>query len=166
DVTVAVLRVTNPPVAQEFDEIFNEHYALVYRTAYGVTGNTQDAEDVVQILFLRLFRRGFPAGFRENPRAYLYRAAVNVSLNMIRSGRRHIFAANAEQLEAPVDSGRPNPDSPIQGRLVKAFAKLNSRAIEMLILRYEHHYTEAEIAKLLGTSRGVVAVTLFRARRK
>jgi len=34
----------------------------------------------------------------------------------------------------------------------------------MLILRYEHDYTDAEIAGVLGTSRGVVAVTLFRAR--
>jgi DNA-directed RNA polymerase specialized sigma24 family protein len=34
----------------------------------------------------------------------------------------------------------------------------------MLILRYEHHYSEAEIARVLGKSRGVVAVTLYRAR--
>jgi DNA-directed RNA polymerase specialized sigma24 family protein len=41
---------------------------------------------------------------------------------------------------------------------------MSPRSIEMLILRYQHHYTEAQIGKLLGTSRGVVAVTLFRAR--
>jgi DNA-directed RNA polymerase specialized sigma24 family protein len=34
----------------------------------------------------------------------------------------------------------------------------------MLVLRYEHGFTEVEIGRLLGTSRAVVAVTLFRAR--
>jgi RNA polymerase sigma factor (sigma-70 family) len=58
----------------------------------------------------------------------------------------------------------PNPESAIQGPLVEAIAQLNPRAVEMLILRYEHHYSDAEIAKLLGKSRGVVAVTLYRAR--
>jgi DNA-directed RNA polymerase specialized sigma24 family protein len=36
--------------------------------------------------------------------------------------------------------------------------------VEMLILRYEHNYSDAEIGKLLGKSRGVIAVTLYRAR--
>jgi len=162
--TVTAFHVTNDPVAKEFEELFAEHYPLVYRTAYSVTGSTADAEDVVQTLFLRLFRRGLPSGFRENPKAYLYRAAVNVSLNSIRSRRHHVFVADQEQLDTPVETDVPNPESPIQGRLVEAIAQLNPRAVEMLILRYEHHYSEAEIGKLLGASRGVVAVTLFRAR--
>jgi len=52
----------------------------------------------------------------------------------------------------------------LQARLVAAIAQLNPRAVEMLILRYEHDTSEAEIGRLLGTSRAVVAVTLFRAR--
>ena len=55
----------------------------------------------------------------------------------------------------------PNRD---QQRVVHAMAQLNPRAVEMLILRYEHDYNDAEIAKMLGTSRGAVAVTLYRAR--
>jgi RNA polymerase sigma-70 factor (ECF subfamily) len=164
--TVTAFHVTNDPVAKEFEEIFQEHYPLVYRTAYSVTGSTADAEDVVQTLFLRLFRRGFPPGFRDNAKAYLYRAAVNVSLNAIRSRKRHVFVDDQERLDTSVEPDVPNPESPIQGRLVEAIGQLNPRAVEMLILRYEHHYSEAEIGKLLGASRGVVAVTLFRARAK
>jgi len=44
--------------------------------------------------------------------------------------------------------------------------KLSQRTVEILTLRYLHHYTEPEIAKLLKVSRGMVAVTLFRGRRR
>ena len=47
---------------------------------------------------------------------------------------------------------------------LKIAAKLSPRTVEILMLRYVHDYTEPEIAKLLGISRGTVAVTLFRAR--
>jgi RNA polymerase sigma factor (sigma-70 family) len=42
--------------------------------------------------------------------------------------------------------------------------KLRPRAVEILVLHYEHNYSDAEIAKMLGTSRGTVAVSLFRSR--
>jgi RNA polymerase sigma factor (sigma-70 family) len=43
-------------------------------------------------------------------------------------------------------------------------AKLSPSAVEILILRYEHNFSDAQIAKMLGKSRGTVAVTLYRAR--
>jgi hypothetical protein len=48
---------------REFEEVFQEHYVLVYRTAYGVTGRVEDAEDVVQTIFLRLLQRERPPDF-------------------------------------------------------------------------------------------------------
>jgi RNA polymerase sigma-70 factor (ECF subfamily) len=162
--TVTVFNVTNEPLEQEFDELFREHYALIFNTAYSVTGSPEDAEDVAQTIFMRLYRRGIPPNFKENPKGYLYRAAVNAALNTVRSRRRHIFTANETDLEAAAEARRPKPHSAIQERLVEAIAQLHPGAVEMLILRYEHNYSDAEIGKLLGKSRGVVAVTLFRAR--
>jgi DNA-directed RNA polymerase specialized sigma24 family protein len=72
---VKVLPVTDELLAPELGELFEEHSRLVYRTAYSVTASPQDAEDVLQKLFLHLLRRGFPPGLKENPKAYLYRAA-------------------------------------------------------------------------------------------
>jgi RNA polymerase sigma-70 factor, ECF subfamily len=162
--TATVFNVTNEALAREFEELFREHYALVHRTAYSVTGSLDDAEDVVQTLFLRLIRRGLPPGCKENPKAYLYRAAVNLALDTVRSRRRHVLASVTERPDVPDEADSPSPESAIQGRLVDAIAQLNPRAVEMLILRYEHHYSDAEIGKLLHKSRGVVAVTLYRAR--
>ena len=41
----------------EFERVFRAHHGLVFRTAYRITGNAADAEDVSQMVFLRLFRR-------------------------------------------------------------------------------------------------------------
>src|SRR5437870_4801986 len=61
------------PLMQEFEEIFREHSGLVFGTACSITHNGEDAEDVVQTVFLRLLRRGIPPEFQKNPKAYLYR---------------------------------------------------------------------------------------------
>lgn len=161
---VTVFNVINKDLTQEFEEIFREHAQMIYRTAYSVTRTPQDAEDVVQTLFLGLLRRGLPDGLKENPRAYLYRAAVNLSLNAVRLRQRHVPIADTDSLSASTTRETPEADADRQRLLAKALAQLNPRAVEVLILRYEHDYSDAEIAKLLGKSRGAVALMLYRAR--
>jgi RNA polymerase sigma-70 factor (ECF subfamily) len=58
------------------ESVFLEHQRRVFRAAYRITGNAQDAEDVLQTVFLRLHRQGDAASL-ENPSSYLYRAAIN-----------------------------------------------------------------------------------------
>jgi RNA polymerase sigma-70 factor (ECF subfamily) len=155
------------PLGEELEALFLEHARLIYRTAFSVTGSAQDAEDVVQTLFLQLLRHGMPPGLEKNPRGYLYRAAVNSALNSLKARRRRTAATDAAARElAAIVLPQPDPDPQAerQRRLVDAIATLKPRAVEMLILRYEHGYGEKDIARLLGTSRSMVAVTLFRAR--
>ena len=164
---VAAFSAAPEPLADELEDVFREHSRLVYRTAYSITGSGQDAEDVVQTLFLQLLRRGLPADFRKNPKGYLYRAAVNLALNAVKSGRRRALLVDAARRELTVEvppEDEANPDGELQARLMEAIPQLNRRAVEMLVLRYGHDASEAEIGRLLGTSRAVVAVTLFRAR--
>src|SRR5438128_8258998 len=101
---VAALKRASEPLSEDLEEIFRQHSRLVYRTAYSVTGSPQDAEDVVQTLFLQLLRRGLPPGLRKNPKAYLYRAAVNLALNAVKSRRRRASAADPAHLELAVDA--------------------------------------------------------------
>lgn len=147
---------------QGFEDIFREHYQTAYRTAYGVLGNAHDAEDVAQTIFLRLVHRHSSREVRKNPGAYLYRAAVNESLTLIRARRRHILTGGVERLEAPAPVAESAED--IHKRLYEAVAGLSRGAAEILILRYVHDYSDAAIAKLLGTSRGTIAVSLYRSR--
>jgi RNA polymerase sigma-70 factor, ECF subfamily len=146
---------------QEFAELFREHFEFVYCTAYTVTCSRQDAEDVLQTIFLRLLRREVPPPLKHSPKAYLYRAAVNESLNIIRSRKRQELRDDFDSLEASATTG---PDEELQRHVVDAMAQLNPLAVEILILRYEHNYSDAEIAKMLGKSRGTIAVTLYRTR--
>jgi RNA polymerase sigma-70 factor (ECF subfamily) len=157
-------RVSAPAYPESFERIFREHSAFVYRTAYRVTGRAEDAEDVLQTLFVRLLRRDVPPNFEKNPKSYLYRAAVNTALNLIRTRRRSVLTEDLDELQALSSSPDSRGQNEIEERLRSAMAELNPRAAEILILRHVHGYSDAEIAKLLGTSRGTIAVSLFRTR--
>src|SRR5262245_13147870 len=149
---------------QAIGDIYREHYQLVYRTAYSVTGNRQDAEDVLQTVFMNLLDRDLPGGLIRSLKAYLYRAAVNAALNTVRSRKRHNLVDGVEDIEAPVPSGSAGPGDLIRRNLLSAIAKLKPREAEIPILLYEHDYPYARIAKMLGTSRGTRAATLYRTR--
>jgi RNA polymerase sigma-70 factor (ECF subfamily) len=157
-------RMTNRQFTEEFDRTFREYYRFVYRTAYSMTGSSADAEDILQTLFLRLLERELPPDLKTNPKPYLYRAAVNLSLNAIRLRRRHVLTGDAERLDSPAPHDDANAAEEIQRRLLAAVAQLEPKAVEILVLRYVHDYSDAQIAKLLGTSRGTIAVSLFRSR--
>jgi RNA polymerase sigma-70 factor (ECF subfamily) len=158
-------RLTSRQLPAEFEVLFQEHYEFVHRTAYRVTGNFADAEDVIQTLFLRLCRQGFPASISTNPRAYLYRAAVNIALDIIRSRRRHpADNDDREILKVPAATEPSRGEEELHDRLRIALAELAPDAAEILILRHVHGYRDAEIAKLLGRSRSAVSVSLFRSR--
>jgi RNA polymerase sigma factor (sigma-70 family) len=99
------LTVTQPPsgaaiLPREFERIFREHYEFVYRTARHITGNPQDAEDVVQTLFLRLLGRELAGDVTANPRGYLYRAAVNIALDVLRARKRRAYTEDDPELLA------------------------------------------------------------------
>ena len=149
--------------AQEFETIFREHARLVYRTAYAVTGSHEDAEDVLQTIFLQLVRQELPPDLRSKPEAYLYKAAVNSALNIIRRRRRDVLVGNVEHFESPPSVDPTNPESEVR-RLYEAIAKLKPEAAQIVIMRYMHNMSDAEIARILGRSRGAIALKLFRSR--
>jgi RNA polymerase sigma-70 factor, ECF subfamily len=151
--------------AKEFEALFRQHYLLVYRTACVITGNREDAEDVLQTIFLRLIRRSTPPDINKNPKGYFYKAAVHLSLDTIHSRQREVLTPDFAAMEGHFGSAEPfRMQDQLDRRLIEALGKLTPRTVEVVMLRYVHDYTEPEIAKLLRTSRGTVAVTLFRAR--
>jgi RNA polymerase sigma-70 factor (ECF subfamily) len=152
-------------VENTLEQIYRDHSALVYRRAFGVTGSREDAEDVLQTIFLRLLRRDFPPDIERNPRGYLYRAATNQSLHILETRRRRPLLIDEQKLR-PISTSMDDPvfEHEMHQRLYQAIAKLSPDAVETLTLRYVDDATDAEIAKLLGVARTVVAVRLFRSR--
>jgi RNA polymerase sigma-70 factor (ECF subfamily) len=162
--TVAISQENKTTLPEEFERLYREHATLVYRTALRITRNAEEAEDILQTVFLRLIRRECPPDLQKRPRAYLYRAAVNAALDAIQLRRNRSTLVDVSEIGATLH----NPDSSFQEQihrqLHQAIAELKPAAAEMVILRYMHNYSDAEIAKMLGKSRGVVAVSLYRSR--
>lgn len=148
---------------REFEAIFREYADLVFGTAYGITARREDAEDVVQTVFIRLWRRDVPVQFHKNPKAYLYRAAINQSLNILKTRKRHPTTDLADT-DVAADTNSSERDEVLQRKLYEAIAQLPDEAAGILILRYLHGYTDVAIAALLGKSRVTIAVRLHRAK--
>jgi RNA polymerase sigma-70 factor (ECF subfamily) len=151
------------------ETIYREDATAVLQTAYRVTGNADDAEDVLQTVFARLANRDRPPDFSTGSRAYLRRAATNAALDIVQSK----YARSGVSLEVTgEDIGHdpgPGPDRQHHGRelqqqLRRALSKISRRGAEIFALRYFEGMDNADIAKQLGTSTNTVAVTLHRTR--
>jgi RNA polymerase sigma-70 factor (ECF subfamily) len=154
---------------KDLEEIFREHHALVFRAAYRITGNPGDAEDVMQTVFLRMLKRDASAEAVGNMASFLHRSAVNAALDLVRS-RQNIRNIPLDELEPVL--AEPASRSPeralhageIRDWLRGALARLNPRIAQMFALRFFEGKDNPEIARLLNTTPGTVAVTLSRTR--
>ncbi|HUQ49769.1 MAG TPA: sigma-70 family RNA polymerase sigma factor [Terriglobales bacterium] len=161
---VPISSASAKPVQKDWEDAYREHHASVFRAAYQITGNAADAEDVLQTVFLRLWRRDPDAPVVDNLRSYLYRAAMNASLDLLRS-RQEDRMQPLEDSSA-VSSGNTDEVVMMRAWLRSALAKLNPRHAEMFTLRYLQELDNREIAKMMNTTQAVVAITLFRIRKQ
>ena len=112
------------------------------------------------------------AAAAENTEAYLSRAAVNASLDLLRSRKRSkTVAIDDVESGASISAlvARQNPethheDRELRNLIREAVSKLGDTAGQMFALRYFEGYGNAEIAQMMNTSALVVGVTLHRAR--
>ncbi len=155
----------------EFEDLavlFRDYHKAIFRIAYRITGSRSDAEDVLQTIFLRLTpnRRDFST----NAGGYLHRAAVNASLDLLRSRTRHnsvsldVIDFNQSKYLSIASPEDNLAEAELRELVRHAVAKLEGRAATVFALRYFEGYDNNRIAQILGTSRMVVAVTLHRAR--
>ncbi len=151
------------------EAVFREHGASVIRAAYRVTGSMNDAEDVLQTVFLRLANRDEPVELGDAAGAYLRRAAVNAALDVVRGRkRRRALPLDAEDAPEPADD-TADPERQRSGRetgarLRAALSVLNPKAARVFTLRYFEGMGNKEIARLLSMTQTAVAVTLHRSR--
>lgn len=151
---------------------FEQHGRQVFRTAYRITGNVEDAEDVLQTVFLNTLRRGreqtAPDSLGRTPGSYLARSAVNGALDVLRRRRVGLDSDTDAVGEMPDTAAQAAAQSVWQDelrvRLRAALSTLSPNWAEIVALRYFEDLSNVEIAELLGTSASTVAVTLHRAR--
>jgi RNA polymerase sigma factor (sigma-70 family) len=155
--------------------VFRAHHGLVFRTAYRITGNAADAEDVSQTVFLRLLRQGTSTSMAknatlENEEAYLRRAAINAALDVLRSRQSDRTVELPDLPEEPASDDRREPRLAVGlalgQALGRAMAQLKPRPAEIFALRFLEGYSNPEIAGMLGISQVLVAVIVHRTRQQ
>ncbi len=152
-----------------FEELMRNHERLVYRACFCYTGNREDALDVTQEVFVKVFEK--IASFRGSGpfKGWLLRLTHNESLNWIRSRTRHgehdeLTAANSPELEARQEADLFRMES--RDLLTAALLRLNPRQREALTLRYFERMSIGEISSHLGCTQGTAKNILFRGLRK
>ena len=116
---------------------------------------------MLQTVFLRLLRRSGQPGAPENEESYFRRAAVNAALDVIRSRRSD---RTVELVEVPSRGDGDVTD--LRQALAKALSKLQPRSAEIFTLRFIEGLSNPEIARMLGISQVLVAVTVYRTRQQ
>lgn len=152
---------------EAFDEIVTRHQRMVYRVCYRFAGNHADASDLAQDVFVRAYKGlgSFRGG--SSLSTWLYRIAVNVSLNHVGSRRPlHDGLDQAGQIDAGVIPADENVwREQKAAKMRAAISQLPDRQRATVILRVYHDLTHEEIARVLGSSVGTVKANFFHALR-
>ena len=156
--------IEEPAIAipDELERAFRAHHGLIFRTAYRITGNASDAEDVLQTVFLRLINRKDSSGAVHSEQSYLRRAAINASLDLLRLRQ----ADRTTELTDYPDGHVHSEQTDLRRALAQALGKLEPRSAEVFTLRFLEGFTNPQIATMLGISQVLVAVIVHRARRQ
>jgi len=165
-----------------FDELINRHSAKMYQVSFGLLGNRQDAEEVVQDAFVRAYRNLDKFRGDASFSTWIYRIVTNLSRNKYQWNRRRGAEVNVSISERPgrlVDDGkkseidipddRMKPDLMIQSmegedRIMIAMNKLPDKLREVMILRHIEDLPYESIANILETKLGTIKSRLARAR--
>ena len=160
----AAVSTWKPP---SWDEIVREHSTRVYRLAYRLTGNPQDAEDLTQDVFIRVFRSldGYTPGTFEG---WLHRITTNLFLDRVRRANRIRFEALPEDAER-LPSGQPTPETAVLSDLFdpdveRALAELPPDFRAAVVLCDVEQLSYEEIAATLGIKLGTVRSRISRGR--
>jgi RNA polymerase sigma factor (sigma-70 family) len=156
------LHEEHPGAAARLTSLYATYATDAFRFALHLTGRREDAEDVVQFVFLRAYGMLESGTDLVNPRAWLMKATKHRSLNMIRDRREAPMA----DTELPVGP-RYDPD-PAEA---EALAEVRSTLWALpetqhhaFVLRHWSGLSQDEIAEVLGTTPGAVESLLVRAR--
>jgi RNA polymerase sigma-70 factor (ECF subfamily) len=154
-------------VTPTWEQVVREHSARVYRLAYRLSGNAQDAEDLTQETFIRVFRSlsSFSPGTFEG---WLHRITTNLFLDMVRRRQRIRFDALPEDTER-IAGTAPSPeqvyaDTHLDPQVQAALDALTPEFRVAVVLCDIEGLSYEEIAATLGIKLGTVRSRIHRGR--
>jgi len=152
---------------RQFDRFVDDVTDDLVRTGYLMTGDLSETEDLVQETLLRVARRWPRVEVMDHPTAYARRILVNLVIDSQPRRRRlrHELAGDEDRLtDGRVDAGARRGLDAIDNaaEFRWALATLPRRQRVVIVLRYWEDLPEAEVAEILGCSRGTVKSTASR----
>ena len=162
--------------AEAFRVLVERHSRALFGLAYRMTGNESDAEDVVQESFLRAYRQLGKFDERSSFGSWVYRIAVNCSLDLVRSRQRRSEAPRpaGPDMEDPIDAlpaTGPAPDrialgGELRSLVAAAMARLSDAERSAFVLRHFEGMRIEEVGRALGCQPGAAKHSVFRAVQK
>ena len=163
-----------------FEELVILHSEKCYQISFGLLGDKQDAEEVVQDTFLKVYKNLEKFRGDASFNTWLYRIVTNLSRNKYHWHRRRGAGANIsissnnnfnsdDQFDMEIPDNKLQPERFIEEKerrstLTKALELIPSKLKEVIILRHFEDMTYADIATLLNCNAGTIKSRLSRAR--
>ena len=155
---------------QAMEQIVRQYQNQVYNIAYGMLRNSEDAQDIMQEVFLRVWDKIRQFQFKSRFSTWLYRIVKNLSINeKNRQRRRQTSPMEMDDSQAwvPIDTMTPEKEALLvekQELMKVALAQLKKDYRMILVLREMETLSYEELSKVLGCSLGRVKSRLHEAR--
>lgn len=142
----------------DFKTIYDKYGDMLYRIAFVYLANPDDAEDVLQDVFLAFFNKNPKLKDEEHKKAWLIRATQNKAINLLKSASRK--NVNIDDLQIHIKD--INNDLHID--VLKKVLSLSPKYKSVIVLYYYNDYSVNEIAQILKISKSAVKMRLKRSR--
>ena len=154
--------------AQEFKQRFMPHHKLLYRVAYHLTGNAQDAEDLLQDMYLRLWQKRDNLPIEATEEAYLMTMMRNLFIDQRRKKHLHASAEPKEDTMPPDEQSLEcQIDARDEARQMESLIhELPERDRKVLRMHLIEDRSYEEIEQDIGLSQGNIRIIVMRARQK
>ena len=160
-----------------FASLVDRHSRFLYRIAFSLAGNRQDAEDTVQEMFMKLFRTNatrphwqedWQAGIKDE-RAYLARAVWRTGLDRLATAHSRAMRYAEDVTELPLSTATPSPeqhavDSSDRALMRRLIAGLPDDLRQPLILSAVEEMRPSDVAATLGIPEATVRTRIHRAK--
>ena len=150
-----------------FGKLVEKHYEMVYAVTYGVVGNREEALDVTQDVFIKVFRQIGDFRGQSKFKTWLYRISINSAIDACRRRRPEGPIEEGALFESKIPGPREEASREETRKLVeKALESLNPEHRAVLVLREWQELSYEEIAEALQIEMGTVMSRLFYARKR
>ena len=151
-----------------FRVLVERHTRSIYRTAYRITTNSADADDVVQETFLRAYRALGSYDGRASFTTWSHRIAVNCALDLIDSRKRRDAKVDSSDDLSSIAATTASPDrvvlsAQMQREMTAALTAMSGNERTAFVLRHFNGMSLEEIGNILGIKTNATKNTIFRA---